>query len=333
MESNLKPWQNKSFYGHYKIINQLNKIKNSNSINNSLLFYGEYGLGKSTLAFRFANFLLSKNEGTFQDFKIIEDDNTFSQISKLTSPNVHYISDLDENDNLNEIKIDTIRELKNKLQTKTFNKTQRVVIIDSADSLNKSSFNALLKLLEEPPNQTLIIIISHNIKNLPDTILSRCIKFHFKNLDDNEIDQVLNNSNIGTDLSKIKDTYSNTLTPGKVIHLHRHNFDNILSDFNDLKSADNTNIHSSALVISKKYSPKENHQSFIIFFEIFMLWIKQNAINLLDNIPTNLNLLKLIKTWDKYNNKYIDLNTYNLNKDEFLLSICYELQKIKNDIK
>ncbi|MEK9794805.1 MAG: hypothetical protein VW265_04615, partial [Hyphomicrobiales bacterium] len=72
---------------------------------------------------------------------------------------------------------------------------------------------------------------------------------------------------------------------------------------------------------------------FIIFFEIFMLWIKQNAINLLDNIPTNLNLLKLIKIWDKYNNKYIDLNTYNLNKDEFLLSICYELQKIKNDIK
>ena len=64
-----------------------------------------------------------------------------------------------------------------------------------------------------------------------------------------------------------------------------------------------------------------------------MLWIKQNAINLLDNIPTNLNLLKLIKIWDKYNNKYIDLNTYNLNKDEFLLSICYELQKIKNDIK
>ncbi|MEK9794804.1 MAG: hypothetical protein VW265_04610, partial [Hyphomicrobiales bacterium] len=117
MEINLKPWQNKSFYGHDKIISQLNKIKNSNSINNSLLFYGEYGLGKATLAFRFANFLLSKNEGTFQDFKIIEDDNTFSQISKLTSPNVHYISDLDENDNLNEIKIDTIRELKNKLQT------------------------------------------------------------------------------------------------------------------------------------------------------------------------------------------------------------------------
>ena len=306
MESDLKPWQTKSFYGHYKIINQLNKIKNSNSINNSLLFYGEYGLGKSTLAFRFANFLLSNNQGTFQDFKIIEDDDTFGQISKLSSPNVHYISDLDENDNLNEIKIDTIRELKNKLQNKTFNKTQRVVIIDSADSLNKSSFNALLKLLEEPPNQTLIIIVSHNIKNLPDTILSRCIKFHFKNLEDNEIDKVLNNCNIDIDLSKIKDTYSNGVTPGKVIHLHRHNFDNILNDFNDLKSADNKNIHSSALIISKKYSPKENHQSFIIFFEIFMLWIKQNAINLLDNIPTNLNLLKLIKIWDKYNKKYID---------------------------
>jgi DNA polymerase-3 subunit delta' len=333
MESNLKPWQNKSFYGHHKIIDQLNKIKQSNSINNSLLFYGDYGLGKSTLAFRYTNFLLSKNQGTFQNFKIVENDDTFGQLSKLSSPNVHYISDLDENDNLNEIKIDIIRELKNKLQTKTFNKTQRVVIIDSADSLNKSSSNALLKLLEEPPNQTLIIIISHNIKNLPDTILSRCIKFHFKNLEDNEISQVLNNSNIYIDLSKIKNTYSNSVTPGKVIHLHKHNFYNILNDFNDLKSADDKDIHSSALIILKKYSPKESHQSFIIFFEIFMLWIKQNAINLLDNIPTNLNLLKLIKIWDKYNKKYIDLNTYNLNKDEFLLSICYELQKIKNDIK
>jgi hypothetical protein len=37
--------------------------------------------------------------------------------------------------------------------------------------------------------------------------------------------------------------------------------------------------------------------------------------------------------WDKYNKKYIELNTYNLNKDEFLLSICYELQKMKNEIK
>ena len=64
-----------------------------------------------------------------------------------------------------------------------------------------------------------------------------------------------------------------------------------------------------------------------------MLWIKHNAINLLDNIPININLLRLIRVWDKYNKKYIDLNTYNLNKDEFLLSICYELQKVKNEIK
>ena len=174
MEINLNPWQNRFFHGHHNVINQLNGIKGSNSINNSFLFYGDYGLGKCTLAFRFANFLLSNHLGSFQEFKIVEDD-IYNQISKLSSPNIHYIPDLDEKQNIIEIKIDTIRDLKNKLQTKTFNKTQRVVIIDSADSLNKSSFNALLKLLEEPPSQTLIIIISHNVRNLPDTILSRCI--------------------------------------------------------------------------------------------------------------------------------------------------------------
>jgi DNA polymerase-3 subunit delta' len=332
MEINSNPWQNRFFHGHHNVINQLNGIKGSNSINNSLLFYGDYGLGKCTLAFRFANFLLSKNLGSFQEFKIVEDD-IYNQISKLSSPNIHYIPDLDEKQNIIEIKIDTIRDLKNKLQTKTFNNTQRVVIIDSADSLNKSSFNALLKLLEEPPSQTLIIIISHNVRNLPDTILSRCIKFHFKNLEHSEIAQILKKNNLDIDISRVTEIYSNHITPGKIVHLFMHDFDNILNDFNELKNTNNKDIHSRALYISRKYSSKENHQSFIIFFEIFMLWIKHNAINLLDNMPINIDLLRLIRVWDKYNNKYIDLNTYNLNKDEFLLSICYELQKVKNEIK
>ena len=124
MEINLNPWQNKYFHGHHNVINQLDGIKGANSINNSLLFYGDYGLGKCTLAFRFANFLLSNHLGSFQEFKIVEDD-IYNQISKLSTPNIHYIPDLDEKQNIIEIKIDTIRDLKNKLQTKTFNKTQR----------------------------------------------------------------------------------------------------------------------------------------------------------------------------------------------------------------
>ena len=67
----------------------------------------------------------------------------------------------------------------------------RIAIIDSADEMNESSSNAILKLLEEPPNKSIIILISHNYFSLKSTIISRCQKITLRPLNENEMGKFL----------------------------------------------------------------------------------------------------------------------------------------------
>ena len=67
----------------------------------------------------------------------------------------------------------------------------RIAIIDAADEMNESSSNAILKLLEEPPNKSIIILISHNYYSLKSTIISRCQKIKLRPLNENEMGKFL----------------------------------------------------------------------------------------------------------------------------------------------
>ena len=83
----------------------------------------------------------------------------------------------------NPVLVDDIRLLINQINLTNANENQNCfIIIDNANSLNFNSYNVMLKTIEDPPSNTIIIIISHNIKKIPKTISSRCIKLDFKGL-------------------------------------------------------------------------------------------------------------------------------------------------------
>ena len=83
----------------------------------------------------------------------------------------------------NPVLVDDIRLLINQINLTNANENQNCfIIIDNANSLNFNSYNAMLKTIEDPPSNTNIIFISHDIKRIPKTILSRCIKLDFKPL-------------------------------------------------------------------------------------------------------------------------------------------------------
>lgn len=83
----------------------------------------------------------------------------------------------------NPVLVDDIRSLINQINLTNANENQNCfIIIDNANSLNFNSYNAMLKTIEDPPSNTIIIIISHDIKRIPKTISSRCIKLDFKPL-------------------------------------------------------------------------------------------------------------------------------------------------------
>tara|TARA_B100000886_G_scaffold69281_1_gene43797 strand:- start:115 stop:999 length:885 start_codon:yes stop_codon:yes gene_type:complete len=100
------------------------------------------------------------------------------KIEREYSPNYFEI-----NSEENPVLVDDIRLLINQINLTNANENQNCfIIIDNANSLNFNSYNAMLKTIEDPPSNTIIIIISHNIKKIPKTISSRCIKLDFKAL-------------------------------------------------------------------------------------------------------------------------------------------------------
>jgi DNA polymerase-3 subunit delta' len=103
------------------------------------------------------------------------------------------------------ITIETIRSTQEVISLKPYEGRRKVLIVDDADAMNIYAANAFLKTLEEPPDDSLIILISSNPERLPDTIRSRCINVRFyplpfdgcrevisRNIDSKIIDFVLN---------------------------------------------------------------------------------------------------------------------------------------------
>jgi len=90
-----------------------------------------------------------------------------------------------------EITVEQIRSLKRFFETTSSEEGWRVALIDSADEMNKNAANALLKILEEPPEKSLLILISHNPNSLLPTIRSRCRSVRLNRLGKEDMQKLL----------------------------------------------------------------------------------------------------------------------------------------------
>ncbi len=195
----------------------LNAWKN-NSLHNSWLISGPEGIGKATLAYRFARFLLSADEGkreeydslvlpadapvfrltandSHPDLKVLERDFTETDRKKILKAlrNGEALPE-EEKKNLKKssfIRVDDVRTINEFLSKRSSNDGWRIVIIDSIDDMNAASANAVLKILEEPPHKALMLLISHNPGRLLPTIKSRCAKLNLHPLSETAVETLL----------------------------------------------------------------------------------------------------------------------------------------------
>ena len=215
---NLQPINQTTLYGLDQYLNELIRLYNKNKYPNKILLSGQKGIGKSTLAFHFINYVLSLNEihkYDIQHFNINPNSSEYKTVQNGSNANLIKVDVIDDKKTID---INQIREIIKNLNKSTFNNKPKFILIDNIELLNINSINALLKILEEP-NKNIYFILIHNNKKILPTLLSRCLDFKI-NLSHNDCLDI-SNKLLGNDLYKLvnKDLINYYFTPGEIYYL------------------------------------------------------------------------------------------------------------------
>jgi DNA polymerase-3 subunit delta' len=179
-------------FGHEEAEQILLHAYQSRRLHHAWLLSGTEGIGKATLAYRFARFMLAHPEQIeiqdAQNLFVPEHDNVFHQVAQGTNPDCHTLEQPEEKTRSRKsINVDAVRHLNERMLTTSSGGGWRIAIIDAVDDLNINAANALLKILEEPPARCLFLLISHQPGQLMATLKSRCQKLHVHPLDDAQL--------------------------------------------------------------------------------------------------------------------------------------------------
>lgn len=169
----------------------LEKIIETKTIGHAYMFVGTDGIGKSLIAKEFAKSILCLN-ATNKYCDDCECCNIFE-----SSPDFDFISDTD-----GIIKVGDIRKLIESIILKPVKSNRRVFIINNADMMNEAAQNALLKILEEPPEYATIILVLSNKEKILRTIKSRCVEVKFMPISTEEMKEHYANEKIDEELYK-----------------------------------------------------------------------------------------------------------------------------------
>lgn len=177
-------FKQRKIIGHRKQLEIIARSINFGKIFPVWIFWGANGIGKTSVAYKFAKCLLADSDSVNNDLDLADDSKIHSWVDNRTHPDF-FVMDSDS-PSINETRILMAKVCKAPSLSK-----RRVVIIENADRLNKNIYNSLLKILEEPPRDTVFILICSNIGGLPITLLSRAIKLKFNPLSQAEIELAL----------------------------------------------------------------------------------------------------------------------------------------------
>jgi len=164
----------KNIIGQDKALRILFGTLSRDRVPSAMLFSGDMGIGKRLAA---VNFAKAVNCLAPVDYDCCDECVQCRKIDSGQHPDVTSI--VSEGD---EIKIDTIRKVEEAFSFRALEGRRKVVIMDDADAMNINAANAFLKTLEEPPSDSLILLVSSNPDKLPATIRSRCVNVRFKPL-------------------------------------------------------------------------------------------------------------------------------------------------------
>ena len=192
------PRESQRLYGHQQAEQQFVQAFRADRLHHAWLLLGKEGIGKATLAYRFARRVLARRTGEGGDVSSSDLPDPANRDMQLVTNDAHpNLLVLRRSWNAKtkkyaaQIAIDNVRELQRFLGNTAGMGKWRVVIVDSADDLNVNAANALLKMLEEPPAFCLFLLLSSEPGKLPATIRSRCHKLRLEPLDEKTLGKAI----------------------------------------------------------------------------------------------------------------------------------------------
>jgi DNA polymerase-3 subunit delta' len=291
------PRDSNYFVGHEAIEAQLLSLINTDNLPHALIFSGPHGIGKSTFAFRLARYLLKNGVGKSDDgglfgdaaplatsLGVSADDPIFKQVASGGHPDLLTIErPLDERKGTvkNNLDVDTARKVTPFLRKTASDGGWRVVIVDDADTMNRNAQNALLKILEEPPKNTLLILICHRLGHMIPTIRSRCRVVDFAPLSKDHLNDLMQKE-IGGTLSLEEQEILAFLSEGSIgvakIILDTNGIETAQNVFDILKRRpfDKSQIHQLANNVSKDDIFKNIERVFLKIIEAIVFSKAQN---------------------------------------------------------
>ena len=293
----------------------LNQFK-MGKLHHATMLSGDYGIGKATFAYwMISKFLENTCEGLPEEkqegFKKMH----LELLEKNIHPDVFFLTKKDKE---NEIKVEQVRELINKISFRPMY-GNKFVIVDDINSVNTNGVNALLKTLEEPPSNTYFFLINHRSRRLLDTIYSRCneIKMSMSKIDCSAVLKDGVSDDVGMENEKIffddeeVEFYTNLSgnSIGFAVMLKKFDAFSLLSSCAELDVAEKLNIFYKAIEENYKTLPNSIK---MLFLEKMLIYFTKNQFINSDNNEKNSDIGSLVLKSNSIIKQFLDIKRFEL---------------------
>ncbi|MBI3420072.1 MAG: DNA polymerase III subunit delta' [Proteobacteria bacterium] len=316
------PRTQQDLIGHAEAEQQMLQAMESGRLPHAWLLTGSEGVGKATLAYRFARFLLSgKRHG--KDLSVPLSDSAAKLVAAGSHPDmlvIERVFDEKKGRLLQDIPVESVRDIAGFLHLTSSQSGMRVVIVDGAAALNRHGQNALLKILEEPPENSLIILTCESAGMLLPTIRSRCRVVKLSALSADQLRLIAQRSDVkieGQALDFLID-----IAEGSAARLFRYAENDAPQLYQSWQSFVNTPSDRLArLKLAESCSGRDAEETFLTFRDIVFLWLRRAITARAKGAGGDVPVERLLFLWETLREKARAADDSNLDRKAALLDM------------
>jgi DNA polymerase III subunit delta' len=310
----------------------------SGKLHHAWLLTGPEGIGKATLAYRFARFLLANPDPASPaaqhatDLSVSADNPVVGQVARQFHQDMAVIRRGLTKDGKSlraEIAVEDVRDGLGIFRVTAGAGGWRVVIVDAADDLNRASANALLKMLEEPPQRAIFLLIAHQPGALLPTIRSRCRVLRIPPLDEAAVRTGLGKLTEATPAQIAEAAGASGGSLRQALALLDASAGSIRREAQKLLDDPTRQDPKAAMALFDKTTGKNGTAAFEIVLSMVEAHLHAAIRDGIGSQAPPAALAARAELWEKLRRSARDVETYNLDRRPLLLSVFSELAEIE----